>query len=238
MTAAKLSDFARFESYITKHQITILVDDGVRRHLRLGEPGTYNCQFDILTWPGHLCYTGDLGTYVFSRIEDMLQFFRAKQPRGADTINLQYWAEKLLAVCKTDGFKEFTEDRFHEVIKNWFDSHEFESDADRTACWDEIEHELLPTAADGHDAALRAALEFQFHDEDIFPDFWEADLREYTGRFVTCCYALQWAIEIYDTVKANGPCDMECGDRFFKAQARCRHARTPAESIASLGVAP
>lgn len=30
-------------------------------------------------------------------------------------------------------------------------------------------------------------------------------------------------------------CDLECGDRFFKGQPRCRHNRTPEESLRHIG---
>ena len=27
--------------------------------------------FDIVTWPGYLCYSGDMGCFVFTRLPDM-----------------------------------------------------------------------------------------------------------------------------------------------------------------------
>ena len=61
---------------ISMHQMSVLRDDGVNRHIRFKTPGTNSMYFDIITWPGFLCYTGDMGTYVFRRLEDMFQFFR------------------------------------------------------------------------------------------------------------------------------------------------------------------
>jgi hypothetical protein len=36
-----------------------------------------------------------------------------------------------------------------------------------------------------------------------FTDSWEWNYREYTYRYIWCCYALAWAIKKYDEVK-NG----------------------------------
>lgn len=69
-------DIETFTRDIAKHEIEVIRDDGVDRHLRFRRPGTMSMHFDILTWPGYLCYTGDMGSYVFRRTEDMLEFFR------------------------------------------------------------------------------------------------------------------------------------------------------------------
>lgn len=50
----------------------------------------------------YLCYTGDMGTYVFQRLTDMFEFFRTdreykKRNGGKLAVNLSYWGEKLQA---------------------------------------------------------------------------------------------------------------------------------------------
>lgn len=52
---------------VSQHSMTVIRDDGVNRHLRFRRPETNCMGFDLITWAGHLCYTGDMGTYVFSR---------------------------------------------------------------------------------------------------------------------------------------------------------------------------
>ena len=61
---------------VAEHQMTVLRDDGVNRHVQFRRPGTICMGFELITWPGYLCYTGDMGTYVFRRLEDMFEFFR------------------------------------------------------------------------------------------------------------------------------------------------------------------
>jgi len=61
---------------VAEHAMLLIRDDGVSRHVRFAQPGTGCMHFDLITWPGYLCYTGDMGTYVFQRLTDMFEFFR------------------------------------------------------------------------------------------------------------------------------------------------------------------
>lgn len=49
---------------VREHRLIVLNDDKLNRHIRFSRPGTRCMQFDLITWPGYLCYTGDMGTYV------------------------------------------------------------------------------------------------------------------------------------------------------------------------------
>jgi hypothetical protein len=90
-----------FEADTKDHGLTILFDNGLYRHLRLAKPGTRIAQFDIVTWPGFLAFTGDMGDYVFARLDDMLEFFRGHAP------NHSYWAEKCVAADKDSGIRAY-----------------------------------------------------------------------------------------------------------------------------------
>lgn len=56
----------KFAKDVEAHEVQVLMDSGVYRHLRVRRSGTYCMGFDIVTYPGYLCYSGDMGTYVFS----------------------------------------------------------------------------------------------------------------------------------------------------------------------------
>ena len=71
-----------FLNDVKDHQMTIVRDDNIGRHLRFSKPGTSCMSFDLITWPGYLCCTGDMGTYVFKRLPDMFEFFRTKSNEG------------------------------------------------------------------------------------------------------------------------------------------------------------
>jgi len=46
---------------LAEHVVTVLHSDGLYRHWRCQKPGTGMMGFDIVTWPGSLCFTGDMG---------------------------------------------------------------------------------------------------------------------------------------------------------------------------------
>ena len=193
----------RFLDEVKDHQINILRDNGVDRHLRFRKPGTIIYGFDILTWSGHLCVTGDCGTFVFRRLEDMFDFFRMPpgdfncKPDRKLHINAGYWHEKVLAEERQGGCKKYSEEIFREEIKRWFD--DWAEDQPRglvSEIWAEIEEEVLSCSESEHDA-IDAALGFQNEFFD-FTDFWEVDLKEYTFDYIWCLFAIVWGISVYD----------------------------------------
>lgn len=214
----------RFLNDIKEHEITILGDDGSDRHIRFKRPGTSCYFFDLITWPGHLCISGDCGTYVFRRLQDMFEFFRTD--RKADdslAINPQYWAEKVVSSDK-DGVKEFSFDTFKANIKDWIDQQE---DGDKP-CEDEPEELALYIAAyselraaideevlncdDNEVRAYDAANDFEHTGEAWqkafgeksqfqFVDYFETDNTAYTHGFIWNCYAIAWGISKYDAAK-------------------------------------
>lgn len=198
---------------VSMHQMHILRDDGVYRHIRFKRPNSGCMHFDLVTYPGYLVYSGDMGCYVFSRLNDMFEFFRTDRvQRGNDSlkINLGYWSEKLQAV---DGSRsqasatEFSFEKFSRVIcdirMDWI-RHGGLSKDDRRDLWEAVREQVLDKAEDGEHYAYMAANEFwEKYDGRTFQfqDLWECNFTEYTYRFVWCCYALAWGIRFYDDAK-------------------------------------
>lgn len=184
----------RFLEDIDSHEMTIIRDAGVNRHIRFKVPNTINMSFDLITWPGHLCYTGDMGTYVFSRIEDMFQFFRgASKGHEGLYINTGYWAEKCLAAGTNGVLSEYNAENAKQIIQDMLD----DSEAPQITV-DEINNNIIGYA-DDDEGAIRSAISDMEHDEEgIFNDFWETNLHIRPYRYVWCCYALSWGISIYD----------------------------------------
>lgn len=182
---------------VSQHRMTIVREDGVNRHIIFSKPGTFNQRFELITWPWHLCYTGDMGTFVFSRLEDMFQFFRDDRPGDELRINLGYWAEKIQASDKHGGHEEWSQESFRSVIEHYLENDgEPLPDGVREA----VEEEIYSRLDDGEHDAYRAASEFN-HNGFRFDDLWDHDFKEYTYRFVWCCYALAWGIRQYDAAK-------------------------------------
>lgn len=202
-------ELKQFEKQVANHQLTIIKDEGTYRHLRFKNPDTANQYFDILTWPGTLCYNGDMGTYVFSRITDMFEFFRGG--RDKYQISYGYWAEKLQAIDKRTGVSEFSPRLFKENIKDHFDSwaeslrdYGYDSEKEELIAnvWQQVEDEILYYADDNEYAAQQAAYDFSCSaNTSLFQDFYEYDCTEYTYHFLWCCWALRWGIALYDNAK-------------------------------------
>lgn len=213
----------RFLRDVAEHAMTVIRDDGVIRHLRFAKPGTGCMHFDLITWPGILCYTGDMGTYVFQRTTDMFEFFRHdrayNQSRGRKlSINLGYWTEKLIAI---DGsrhggkVKEFDDEKFKRVINeyrvDWMRDAKERGTLDkdgRRELWEAVEDEVIGVLDDGGDRAQYAAYDFNHTAPSDaqrrgwqFDDLFEHDFTEYTHSIIWCCYALAWGIEKYDQSK-------------------------------------
>lgn len=170
---------------VAKHHIEIIRDDGLYRHVRFRRPGTYCMGFDLITWPGYLCYCGDMGTYTFTRIPDMFGFFRG------NNINPSYWAEKCVSVDR-DGIKEFDEELFRRAVSSYVDDADASDDARA-----EVEEQIFSKIDDGEYAAMNAVMEFEHHGFG-FTDFCEVNIRSFTGRFLWCCYAVMWGVQQYD----------------------------------------
>lgn len=190
----------RFLSDVTDHKMEIIRDDGVNRHLKFRKPGTGCYGFDLVTWPWKLCVTGDCGTFVFARLEDMFRFFRSdvklKEPKKL-FINTGYWEEKVLSADRHGGTQMFSERIFKEAVKRSFDLHfEDAEDGDKKArCWDEIEDRVL--CCSNEYEAYDAIGSFE-HEGFTFVDFFEYNTKEYTFKFLWCLYAIAWGIEQYD----------------------------------------
>lgn len=203
------SSTADFLRDVATHELTILQDQGLYRHLRFKQPNTSSMYFDLITWPGHLCYTGDMGTYVFSRIRDMLEFFRRDSDEELP-INPRYWSGKVQAV---DGGRhegcvfEYDHDKFLAVVNQYLtDWLEGLSEEHQDELREAIENDVLRFAdCDDEYGNYARVNEFSAHVDGKdyeFIDFFEHSTRSLTSRYIWCCRALVWGIGKYDEAKA------------------------------------
>ncbi len=188
---------AKFLKDVETHQINVIRDDGLYRHIRFNRPGTRCYLFDLITWPGYLCITGDVETWVFARIPDMFEFFEGNSSEQ-HPINPQYWGEKLQG---TKNFEEFSWEKFKAVIGDYFNSFCEDRSLSKKAkkeLWEEIKEEVLDT--DNPHKAQENAYNFVFNTSAgkfTFRDFFEYDLKGYTLHYLWGCYAIVWGIKKY-----------------------------------------
>lgn len=195
---------AMFLKDVAEHQMTVELDQGVHRSIRFGRPDSGMMHFRLTTWPGHLAFSGDMGTFVFSRLADMFEFFRSKPYKDEKVpIKVGYWMEKCDAQdTHGDGMLEFDPERLRERCKECWEEHfedRIESD-EAKECWSEIESSVLganPYLTRVHDALA----EFD-HEGFQFYDAWEWNLTRPTFRMMWCLYAISWGIQQYDAATA------------------------------------
>lgn len=205
-----------FRKDISQHLLEIKHDEAEYRVLRVAQRDSFNMSFNIVTYPWYLVYSGDMGSYVFTRTRDMFDFFRYTSRQTLDDplrINLGYWSEKLEATDKCDGHKAYDSARFKQFVNGWLDGLEadYEEDAEafqsrKSYLSQELKRHVLSHADDNEWFARQALVNFEYRGRHPFRDSWETSFDEYTYRFVWCCYAIVWSIRQYDQAKSgNAP---------------------------------
>lgn len=209
--------FERVVASTKKHQMAVLRDDGVYRHIRFKEPGTSIWWFDLVTWPGNLVVTGDIGAFHFARLTDMFEFFR--NPPGY--INAGYWAEKLRGpvdptvyqpeIAKRKVFEEFWERRgdYPGQAADIWRALRHEVLDEETLCSEESVHRAL--SGFRYRVSVPIEPERDFVPQRVprrdsllfrFSDTWEWDFRDYDWHFLVSLHAIVWGINQYDKAKS------------------------------------
>lgn len=188
---------------VANHKLTVVNDNGLYRHLVLSK-GSFDQRFEITTWPNYLCISGDMGCYVFSRVEDMFTFFRNNQEDWG--INTGYWHEKVEAECGRDGVTKFdiqqVFDRLDQYL-SWFiegkDTTD-EEDAKAIEAATEQVNEFKECCEHSEYDAMNRYINWDSAEAGgmDLDDFWDGGFTKYTTRYLWCCYAIVWAIRQYD----------------------------------------
>lgn len=186
-----------------QHQMHIKLDQGIFRHIEFKRQETNVNSFQITTTPYHLMITGDMGSYTFTRLNDMFEFFES----GVDNINPSYWSEKVESVDRRCGLTTFSKELFDEAVKNYIEEYLDGLDIDQSEL-DDL-NECIDSMSIENDYQAREELtgfKFELGDGETieFTDVWEMNFSELSYHFVWCCYAIAWAIEKYNEAKNNG----------------------------------
>lgn len=154
---------ARFARDTASHQMTVLHDDGLYRHLRFTNPQRGEYWFDLIALPHNLIFRGDGESYVFSIFptKDLFDLFRKSSYKGG--INPQYWSEKLTS--DRDSVTKYSQDLFNEQVAG--DLKGAEGDYPGvTEAWSEKVDGFLAEFNTEYEHGARTALdEFEFGDQ-------------------------------------------------------------------------
>ena len=197
----------RFTRDTAHHQMTVLHDDGLYRHLRFRAPEHGAYWFDLITWPYNLVITGDMDAFHFSRAgsdtEDMPTLFRGRR------INPGYWAGKLRA-GRADA-QEYSEAVFAQTV--W--TYVREGGQEYRGLAKAVQAEIFDTGYSLDEQTAREALEdFEHADADTakgrefrFHDVWEMSFKDWTAQYLWACHAIVWGIRQYDQARAAMPAE-------------------------------
>lgn len=178
-----------FDQETLEHQLVVLKDDGLHRHLRCQKPGTRMWSWDVVTWPGHLSITGDLGAFVFAREPDMLlQFFHG----ASRQIDVRYWMEKCVSWDRsTPSGGVVSKDR----IQQHRDA-EVESDPDQSIDRQQAWAAAMQLAED-LDGTTQIDRMVDFLMQEISSDAWDWTITKPDTRALTACLIIAWTHDRY-----------------------------------------
>jgi hypothetical protein len=196
-----------FAKFSENHELTILHDDGLYRHLRVAQPGTGIYSWNIITWPGHLATSGDIANgYQFARLPDMFEFFRHPlQAGGEPYINDQYWAEKMPEVLQSRA-RVYSADLFRKTVEESASEWREElSPSERASLTAAIKRDILDEISD-YEEADRALLDgFSWTAPSGqtfgFTDTWDYSFRDYDYHLILTLLAISKGIRMYDNAK-------------------------------------
>ncbi len=196
---------AQFLKDTADHEMTILMDGhtgggelDIYRHVKFARPGSSVYRYDLVTWPGYLAVSGDMGEFIFSRVPDMFTFFRTPREREIE-INPGYWGEK----CRAGEVKEFSNDVFKQSIWDYFES--WEEDEEDEDVIRTVKSQIQSGLGDFcneweagefvNDFQLKFAGRRDFYFQDWFD--W-VRTKDYCYHYIWILYAIAYGIRKYD----------------------------------------
>lgn len=214
---------------VENHKATIILDSKIHRHIHCTS-GSSCYHFDIVTYPGHLVVSGDMGDFVFQRTVDMFEFFRPNNTYLEDKwIDVGYWGGKLQAssVRGQSKFEVFDGDLIIPSVMEHLEEYcedldyKFDIYLDENSNPEYKDIESFTSAFkkevkdyfDYHEEELnwqQYASVFEGFDSEIIDDndflceWYEwVETDKASDNYLWCCYAIVWAIKQYDEIKAN-----------------------------------
>lgn len=187
---------AVFAGEVSALEMTVLLDQGLYRHLRFQRPGWGVHWFDLVTWPGALAVRGDVDGFMFACQKDMFAFFRGSAHQGRP--NVGYWAEK--SEGGTSACRAYDEGVFKQAVLQ--DVHE-RADERPAGLLLELHRELFDSwlgVSTAEETAHAALDQFEYEGFEFY-DTWEWDFRDWDWHFRRACHRVLWGIGQYDAAK-------------------------------------
>lgn len=183
---------AHFLGNYKEPKLTILVDGGLYRHIRI--IGDHYYRFDLVTWPGNLAINCEGDRFLFSRTDDMFQFFRlggsAERPMEP---NFSYWAEKL-SDPRSRMVRGFSYAKFARDMEEGLSRMPDEKQAE------ELRQEMSDELYEDDEASCR---DFAYRHPELRDLAIENEWKDWTHRYAYACFAIVIGIREYDRAKVT-----------------------------------
>jgi hypothetical protein len=192
-----------FLKEVSNHKLEVKLDSEVYRHLVFSNNGSSIFKFEIITTPGLLTIHGDMGTWSYSRLNDMFEFFRDKE----DKINLSYYAEKLKMGSDWDykNYMDYDGDLFKENMLKYINDYFNELDDDEqngfSLSKEERKAEVLEDLGFVDFDNQHEAFSYVYNGFRIPFDFCDISTSfysKYNYHYIWCLFAIVWGINRYD----------------------------------------
>lgn len=193
-----MTDYPEIAARFAGHQVTVLHEEGLYRHLRFSNPEPKSHYvFELITWPYNLVVkAGWTFHFDIDATPDMFDLFRRTAFTGE--INPGYWAEKVRA--GRDEIEGFDDELFEQQVKQHVVQAIRNGDAPR-GIGAEVTRDIFEWGDISHEAGARQALEDFRYEGWSFGETWEWNFRDFTPGFLHCCHAIRGGIDLYDAAR-------------------------------------
>ncbi|MFI1485674.1 hypothetical protein [Streptomyces sp. NPDC020747] len=197
------SSAARFAAETRGHKMTVLLDQGLYRHLAFTDPAGSFYRFDLVTWPHNLMVRGDGFSFAFS-VHPTVDLFRLFRESKQADINPGYWQEKVTA-----GRGDVT-DWSEEKFRAWVIEEAAAAEARFPGAVEAVTEQILDS--EDHNLEYRGTAEYavgSFDHGDFrlrIPDHWEESFDDFSWEFLFACRAIVWGIGQYDASICGSRC--------------------------------
>ncbi|MFD8088731.1 hypothetical protein [Streptomyces malaysiensis] len=186
----------RFARETAGHQMTLLHEDGLYRHLVFADPAGNFYRFDLITWPHNVFLRGDGFSFGFSiyPTADIFDMFRGSSHGG---INPGYWQEKVTA----GKVKDWSEDLF----RKWVLEEAAAAETSYPGAVEAVTKQILHS--DEHSTEYQGTAEYAvaaFRHGDFrlrLPNPWDESFEDYSWEYLFACHAIVWGIAQYDAAQ-------------------------------------
>ncbi|MEV6547911.1 hypothetical protein AB0M57_04280 [Streptomyces sp. NPDC051597] len=187
---------ARFARETAGHEMTVLHEDGLYRHLKFADPAGGFYRFDLVTWPHNVFLRGDGFSFGFSvyPTKDMFDVFRGSSGGG---INPGYWQEKV----NSGKVRDWSESLF----RAWVLDEATKAENRHPGAVEAVGKQILHS--DEHSTEYQGTAEYavaSFRHGDFrlrIPNDWEHTFEDFSWEFLFACHAVLFGIGRYDAAR-------------------------------------